>query len=304
MVCRQRQRQEGLHRPIGRAGGIVAFADQEIGIGVADRQHAVAVEDRLARPPAEIAQVVALDLPPGQRLDAGIGERAPEAGMGEAVGQAAAEGQGRSVGRVPVPDRAGRMRRRARGSAAARSVSPEKHGIDQPVEVEGEGDVVVGAADRPVAIPAIAEREAFEVVEIGLALCRVDCRRRNASGRDRSAPGRISSCCRRIRARAPRSDRRRRAVLAASSSGSHKSGRARRRAKPMAASSTWRWSMPVIVAPIVGMVGIGAGAQALAIELPMGEVAAAGDERRDPPQRAGEAFEIGRRPVEMCRRRR
>ena len=40
--------------------------------------------------------------------------------------------------------------------------------------MEGEGYVVFGAPDRPVAIPAIAEHEAFEAVEIVLPLCRID----------------------------------------------------------------------------------------------------------------------------------
>src|SRR5688572_7655597 len=83
MVLRKRKRQERFHRPIGRAGGIVAFADQKIGVSVADGEYTVAVKNRLFRPPAEIAQIVALDLAPWERLYAGEGEGTPEAGMGE-----------------------------------------------------------------------------------------------------------------------------------------------------------------------------------------------------------------------------
>ena len=47
------------------------------------------------------------------------------------------------------------------------------------------------------------------------------------------------------------------------------------------------------------MLGVRAIGQSLPVELPMGEVAAARCQRGEAPERAGKAFKVGRRTVEM-----
>ncbi len=219
--------------------------------------------------------------------------------MGEAVGQAAAEGQRRSVRRVPMANRAGEFGGTLPIADGTLRVAGQG-GVDQPVEVECERDVVVGAPDPPVAIPAIAEHEAFEAVEIGFALCRVDCDAAIHQAKVDQHPEEFPVAVDEF-VLAPRNQISGDAPLGCVVQRVPQEGPRNQQGEADGRQLHLALVDAADVAPIVGMLGIGAGAQALTVELPMDEIAAAGGERCDPPQRTGEAFEVGRRPVEMGR---
>jgi len=104
VVVRQGQQQKAFHAPIGAARGVVVFGHVHLRVAVADGQDAVPVKDVLEKPPPEVAHDDALHHRQGQgfqpRPDAGR----PEAVLRKAVGQAAAKGQGRTVGVEPVDE--------------------------------------------------------------------------------------------------------------------------------------------------------------------------------------------------------
>src|SRR5690606_25315425 len=107
---------------------------------------------------AQMAQIMPLDDTPGQRLDIGIGERAPDAAAGEPVGEAAPEGERTAVLVEPVLDVGGEQAGPLDEARSAGLVAAAEPGIEQPGGVHGGGHVVVGAAGDAVAIPARAPR--------------------------------------------------------------------------------------------------------------------------------------------------
>ena len=164
--------------------------------------------------------------------------------------------------------------------------------------MHGEGNVVVDAADVSVAIPAVADIEAFELlkilprqaaVEIGTETIERDIDEDPEEfpivvgivelpgmleiGDDIAAGARIE--------RLPDLFRHQR------------QGKTERR----------KLDHPLIAAidrsPIFGMGRICAVCETFGKTMPVGEVAVAGAKRRQSPERAGEPFQIGRRPVEM-----
>src|SRR5262249_34722677 len=128
---------------------------------------AVAIGNGPLGPPAQVAEEIALDLAPRQRLDIGKGQAAPETGGGEAIGEAPAEGERCAIGSVPMANVAGKLPGTVAISRGAGVVAAVEGRVDQPVIVHGEGDIMVDPRDRAIAIPAIAEIEGVEVIEIG-----------------------------------------------------------------------------------------------------------------------------------------
>ncbi len=138
---------------------------EEIGIAVSDGKDAGAVDDGAIPPPAQVTEVIALDLAPRQRVLVGESKGGKEAGAGEV------QAVDRRRGPRHHPKTSGGCPARRGGplpeAAAAVTVARREGSIDQPVEMHREGD---GGrrADVAVAVPAAAERERLEFAQIPL----------------------------------------------------------------------------------------------------------------------------------------
>lgn len=114
-----------------------------------------------------MAQIVAFDCSPGQSLDVREGERAPEARHGKAIGHASPVAKARSVIGEPVAEVLRKKLRpltKARGTLVARL---SQRCVDEAIKMHRKGTVVVELAPVAVAIPAVTDVEAVELVEIG-----------------------------------------------------------------------------------------------------------------------------------------
>lgn len=102
------QSREREHAPVRRARRIVRLGEVVVRVRVADVEHAVRLEDVVVlAPPSQVAEQQAFGHAPGQGsgwLDVCERESAPEADCGEAVGHAAAEGDGVTVGVLVVDE--------------------------------------------------------------------------------------------------------------------------------------------------------------------------------------------------------
>ena len=117
---------ERLHAPVRRAGRVVRLGHAAVVVAVTDRQHAVAVADRSFAPPPQVPERETANLGPVEGVDVGQRQRAPEAALRHAVGEAASERQRAAVGGEPVTELAGKPRARSTyRAAAARSPSPD-----------------------------------------------------------------------------------------------------------------------------------------------------------------------------------
>ena len=93
-----------MRAPVRAAGGVVLLGHVLLRVAVADGQHAVTVKDGPCQPPVQIAHDDALHDRQGQRLETGPDAGGVESALADAVGQAAAKGQGRTVGVEPVDE--------------------------------------------------------------------------------------------------------------------------------------------------------------------------------------------------------
>src|SRR5690606_37940239 len=127
-------------------------------------------------PPGQVPQEMTLDHAPGQGLDIGKGQGAPEAAAGEAIGEAAPEGERAAILVEPVLDILGEEAGALLVFGGAGGVAPGELRIDQAVKMHGEGDVVSDAADIAVAIPAIAQIKALQLREelVGIGAVEID----------------------------------------------------------------------------------------------------------------------------------
>ena len=168
VILGQRQGEEGLHAPVGRAGRVVAFGRAQVGIAVADGQRPAAVKDGHAQPEAQIAQQHMLHFAPAEPFggDAREGHGGPERALGEAVGQAAPVGQ-RAAFPVEPAGEARRDEPRAlhETCAALRIGVPHGGGVDQAVIMEGPDSVII-ALGGVIKVPAVAHVMAFHHVQI------------------------------------------------------------------------------------------------------------------------------------------
>ena len=132
----------------------------QVRICVTDGQQAIGRKDGLAAPPPQVPKRQALDDTPRERLYIRERQRAPEAALREAVGQATAKRERRAVGGKPV-DEVLRERNRALAESLRapwiRLVGQSR--VDQPVVVEAEWDVVVALCGHAIRVPAISEIE-------------------------------------------------------------------------------------------------------------------------------------------------
>ena len=117
--------------------------------------------------------------PPDRGLDFGPGERSPEAGGGEAVGEAPAHGDGGAVGPGPPLEVVGERDRALSIPLGGRVVAePESvgGGVHQPVGLERHRHVVVDVLERTVHVPVVTGPVALDEVE--RPLCRLAVERR------------------------------------------------------------------------------------------------------------------------------
>ncbi|GAV33317.1 hypothetical protein ROTAS13_00972 [Roseomonas sp. TAS13] len=175
MRVRQGERQEGLEGPVGRALGIVVLAHQQVRPAIADAHPPGLVQHRLLQPPADLPCPEPADHAPGQRLHPGIGQRAPEGGGGEAVGQRTADRQRGAVIAEPVAEAPGEGDRTVAVAGGALRVAPAgQGGIGEAIELQREAVVVVDMAAGPVAVPAVAEVEFLDPCQVPVAGSLVD----------------------------------------------------------------------------------------------------------------------------------
>ncbi|MNI25665.1 hypothetical protein D3C73_793310 [compost metagenome] len=113
-----------------------------------------------------MAHVIALDLAPRQRLDIGEGKCAPDAAAGKAIGLAASEGEASAIRSKPVADILGKYVGPLAIGGSAFAIVLGNDRIDQRIEMQGEGHIVVGALHRSVTIPAFAKPERLDFIEI------------------------------------------------------------------------------------------------------------------------------------------
>ena len=162
MVVGRGEHGERLHAPVRRARRVVRLAHAAVVVAVADRQHAVAVADRLVRSTSG-GDATRARAPPASRARRRRPARArPRSCPAHAVGEAATERHRAPVGGEPVLE-LGREPRPARRSAR-HGARRRDHGRreDQPVGVERERHVVVDVAAAPVGVPALASTERVE----------------------------------------------------------------------------------------------------------------------------------------------
>ena len=146
VILRERQRGEGLHRPVGGAGGVVALAHDEVWVAVADGEHPVPGEDRPPEPFPHVgkqnvfhdAVVHALGFLPVQR------QHGKERALGKAVGEAAPVRQ-----RVALPVKPQRKPRREEARALPEQVAARRvqffhgAGVYQSVVMERPESIVL-----------------------------------------------------------------------------------------------------------------------------------------------------------------
>ncbi|MND59861.1 hypothetical protein D3C80_510770 [compost metagenome] len=123
---------------------VVELAHQQVRVGVTYGQASFRVEDRLTKPPAHRPRPEATQLSCTQFRMAEFGEEAPETGGSEAIGHRAAIGDSRTIFCKPVAIRESKGSRPlyiARRPLGIVNRVPAR--IEKPVEMEGEGIVVV-----------------------------------------------------------------------------------------------------------------------------------------------------------------
>lgn len=128
----------------------------------------------MAGPPAQVAEQEALGHAPSQRsggLDVGESESAPETDGGEAIGHAAAEGDGVAVRVLVVDEVEGEDARAVAVFFGSLGVGVGgEFGVEELQVLDGEGAAVVvhlRIAGRAVVGPALAAVECVQVVHVG-----------------------------------------------------------------------------------------------------------------------------------------
>lgn len=175
MILRQSQTRKRLHRPIRRAGRVVALRHQQAWIAIADGQHAVAGENRFREPLAHIAEQQMLHLPIAYGVAFAFRQCQcrVERALRKAIGQTAPI---RQCFAAPVKP-AGEIRRHLFAAldvfAAALRVAPAHDlGINQTIEMERPHGVIL-ALIEVIKVPAVALVMLFNHGEILLHAFRV-----------------------------------------------------------------------------------------------------------------------------------
>ena len=170
------ERREAQHEPVRRAGGVVVLAEELVRVRVPDGQRAGRREDvRLAHPPATVAQQEALDDAPRERrgeVHVCDRDRRPEARHREPVRHAAAKGDVAAL-RVVVEHSVEGERARPGPELGGAAGVPRavQVCVEELQELDGVGAGV--AVHLPVALrtvvgPAIAAVELVQVGEVGV----------------------------------------------------------------------------------------------------------------------------------------
>ncbi|MNS35738.1 hypothetical protein D3C72_679030 [compost metagenome] len=298
VAFRQGQRQKGLEGPVGRARRIIALRHGELRIGIADGEHAVAVGNRLFRPPAQMLQIKPLDLAPGQRLLIGKGQTCPEAAAGETIGHGAPEGECAAILIEPAGEIAGEEASALAVAFGIGIIRLAELRVDQAVKMHGEGDVVIDAAVVAIAIPAVSDIKLVQFLLECLGQAAVEIDAEMIKGHIDHHPEKLPVIIGVIALA-------RRQQITAHIVFLHVGQRFPQvlRRKPQRKPDCGKLHQPLVllahVTPIFGMGGIGAVGYSLRQKRPMVEMIAAERKWGDAPERPGETFQIRRRPVEM-----
>ena len=156
MLRGQHQKRKRLHAPVGGAGGVVVFRHHQIRVGVADRQHAAVIGDRLHRPPVEMPRDNTLDNARREHRQLRRRAQREKRCLRKAVGLAAAIGDRRAVFIKPVD----KILRKLAGAGAEffaprRVIVLHRHGVEQRVKYDGKAVIVVFHAALAVKVPAV-----------------------------------------------------------------------------------------------------------------------------------------------------
>ncbi len=245
-----------------------------------------------------MAHVVALDFRPGQGLYVGKRQYAPEAAGGKPICLAAPESEPGAIRTEPVAD----ILREDTGTLAigiaTGGVGLCQDRIDQRVKMHGEGDVVIDAFDRPVAIPAFAEPESLDLIEISFGLGLVEAYADAGEAEIDENPEEFPVVVDEFLVAGRQEVGRDGFLLILGERlpdmfGHHGESKTHR--------GQFHLTLVAIgdVTPIFRVRRVGAVCKAAAVEVPIGELLAAGCERHYAPERSGETFEVGRCTVEM-----
>ena len=115
----------------------------------------------------QIAQNQPFDHARREDVQPGKGHGAPEGDLHKAIGQATAKRNARAVGSEVIAIILGKLLGAlAIAQAALRVDILHKMAVDQAIEMEGAGDVVIARFTFTVAVPAVAQPEGFDGIEM------------------------------------------------------------------------------------------------------------------------------------------
>ena len=177
VIFRQGQQQEHLQTPVRAAGGVVLLGHVLLRVAVTDGEHTVPVKNGLCQPPVQVAHDDAFHHRQGQRFQPGPDAGRIEGALPDAVGQAAAEGQGRAVCIKPASKLAAELGGTVTVERCAGGVPlGGEHAVQHRVILDGPGVVVVLLgldACRAIGVPTVAHVPFVHLGHIGGGLLHI-----------------------------------------------------------------------------------------------------------------------------------